>query len=52
MEQATRRYLVFRSREARNYLCVCAARDGGHALRIARRMFRLARTAHAVKEVA
>lgn len=50
MDRPTSRYLVFRSREARNYLCVCEARDGGHALTIARRLFRLTRTAHAVKE--
>lgn len=48
----TVRYLVFRSAASRNYLCVCAARSATHAIRIARRMFRLERTAHAVKEAA
>ena len=41
------RHLVYRRREARTYLCVCAARDKRHALRIARQMFRLDRNAYA-----
>lgn len=45
-----RRFLVFRSREARDFLCVCAARDRRHALKIARRMFRLERSAYAETE--
>ena len=45
-----RRYLVYRSRKSRGYLCVCAARDRRHALRIARQMFTLERTAFAVPE--
>jgi hypothetical protein len=44
------RYLVFRSHTARDWLCVCAARDRRHALKIARRIFRLERTAFAVAE--
>lgn len=46
------RFLVYRSARARNWLCVCAARDKRHALKIARRMFRLDRTAFAVQEAA
>lgn len=45
-----RRYLVYRSAKARNHLCVCAARDRRHALRIARQMFRLERAAFAIPE--
>ena len=45
-----RRYLVYRSAKARNHLCVCAARDRRHALRIARQMFTLERSAYAVPE--
>jgi len=48
----TWRFLVFRSRASRQHLCVCAAHDTAHALKIARRMFRLERTAVAVQEVA
>lgn len=48
----TWRFLVFRSRAARQHLCVCAAHDKAHALKIARCMFRLERTAFAVQEVA
>lgn len=44
------RFLVFRCRDARHHLCVCAARDKAHALLIARRMFRLERTAYAMRE--
>jgi hypothetical protein len=44
------RYLIYRSADAREYLCVCAARNRAHALKIARRMFRLTRTAPAVEE--
>jgi hypothetical protein len=46
----TTRFLVYRSRASRSHLCVCAARDKAHALRIARRLFRLDRTAFAVAE--
>lgn len=46
----TRRYKVFRSNTARNFLCICAARDPNHALKIARRWFRLERTAWATEE--
>lgn len=45
-----RRYLVFRARGDRQFLCVCAARDRRHALKIARRMFRLERSAYAEPE--
>lgn len=44
------RYLVFRSASSANHLCVCAARDKRHAVKIARRLFRLDRTAYAVQE--
>lgn len=44
------RYLVYRSAASRNFLCVCAARDKRHAVQIARRMFRLDRTAYAMEE--
>lgn len=44
------RYLIYRSATARNFLCVCSAINRGHALKIARRMFRLERTAYAVVE--
>ena len=43
----TRRFKVFRSATSRDFLCICAARDKRHALKIARRMFRLERTAMA-----
>lgn len=46
------RFLIYRSSAARQFLCVCAARDKRHALAIARRMFRLDRTAYAMKEAA
>lgn len=46
------RYLIYRSAAARQFLRVCAARDKRHALKIARRMFRLDRTAYAMKEAA
>lgn len=45
-----KRYLIFRSAKSRSFLCVCAARDGRHALSIARQMFQLDRTARAVAE--
>lgn len=45
-----RRFLVYRSAKSRQHLCVCAARDGRHAVRIARQMFLLERTAFAVPE--
>lgn len=46
----TSRFLIYRSNVARQYLCVCAARDKTHALVIARRLFRLERTAYAMRE--
>ena len=45
-----RRFLIYRTAKSRQHLCVCAARDGRHALRIARQMFALERTAFAVPE--
>jgi len=45
-----RRFYVFRSSTARDYLCVCAARDKRHALKIARQNFKLDRTAYAMLE--
>lgn len=46
----TRRFLVYRSADSRFFLCVCAATSPAHALRIARRQFRLTRTAYAIPE--
>ena len=45
-----RRFLIYRTAKILQHLCVCAARDGRHALRIARQMFLLERTAFAVPE--
>lgn len=42
-----RRFNVYRSAAARTHLCVCAARDSRHAVRIARQLFLLTRTATA-----
>lgn len=42
------RYNVYRSGKSRNFLCICAARDRRHAVKIARQIFRLDRTAFAV----
>ena len=44
------RYLIFPSRKARQYMCVCAAHDNAHALKIARQLFTLGRDAYAIKE--
>ena len=44
------RYRIYRSRESREYLCVCAARDKRHALAIARQNFHLGRGAYAREE--
>lgn len=46
----TSRYLVFRSRKSTSYLCVCMARDAGHAVDIARQMFDLGVDAFAIPE--
>ena len=46
----TSRFLVYRSAAARDFLCVCAARDKRHAVAIARRLFRLERSAYARPE--
>jgi hypothetical protein len=48
--QTLRRFRVYKERTSREYLCVAAARDGRHALKIARQMFHLTRTAYAVPE--
>ena len=45
-----RRFQVFRCRKSREFLCVAAARDGRHALKIARQLFRLGREAWARPE--
>lgn len=45
-----RRYLVYRSNKSRQFMCVCEARDEDHALAIARKNFRMDRTAWAVRE--
>ncbi|NLW81231.1 MAG: hypothetical protein GXY42_06105 [Desulfovibrionales bacterium] len=50
MNTDTRRFLVFRSAKSGDFLCVCAARSRSHALKIARRMFRLEQTAWAIEE--
>lgn len=44
------RFLIYRSAASKVHLCVCAARDKRHAVAIARRLFRLERTAYAVPE--
>lgn len=44
------RFKVYRSATARDFLCICAARNRRHALTIARRLFRLERSAMAVPE--
>lgn len=46
----TRRYLIFKSAQDNRFLCVCAARNRSHALKIARQHFRLHRDACAVPE--
>lgn len=46
----TTRHLVFRSKASSTHLCVCAARDRRHAVKIARQMFRLPPTAYAIPE--
>jgi 1,2-phenylacetyl-CoA epoxidase PaaB subunit len=50
MTSTLRRYRVFRTSKSPNHLCICAARDAKHALKIARQMFTLPRDAHAVPE--
>lgn len=45
-----RRFLIFKGRERRTWLCVVAARDKRHALSIARRIFYLSRSAFALEE--
>ena len=50
MNDGTQRFLVFRSAKSNDFLCACAARSRTLALKIARRMFRLERTAWAIEE--
>jgi hypothetical protein len=50
VNEQRRRYMVFRSAKAREFLCICKARNEQHALEIAGRMFRLERTAWAIAE--
>lgn len=45
------RWLIYRP-GMRRYLCVVAARDAAHALRVARQTFRMPRGATAVREAA
>lgn len=45
-----RRFHVYREAKDRQFLCIAAARDAKHAVRIARQMFRLTRTAWATPE--
>ena len=45
----TFRFRVWRSSKARSFLCIAAARDERHALQVARQLFRLERSAFAVK---
>lgn len=44
------RHLVYRSHNAKVHLCVVDARDRRHALKIARRTFKLDKTAYAIRE--
>lgn len=44
------RFRVYRERDSRQFLCIAAARDAKHAIKIARQMFRLTRTAWATPE--
>ena len=46
-----KRFLIYRSDTAKHFLCICSARDKAHALKIARQIFFLSRTAYAVPEV-
>ena len=44
------RFKIYRSAKSRDFLCIVAARDGRHALKIARSIFTLDRTAKAIRE--
>lgn len=44
------RFRVYREASSRQFLCIASARDAKHAVRIARQMFRLTRTAWATPE--
>lgn len=50
MAQSLKRYRVYRTPQSANHLCICAARDAKHALKIARQMFTLPRGAYATPE--
>jgi len=45
-----RRFRVYREAGARQFLCIAAAKDAKHAVKIARQLFRLTRTAWATPE--
>lgn len=49
LQQELKRYEVYRA-PGRPYLCIAAARDAKHALKIARQMFKMPRTSFAVLE--
>jgi hypothetical protein len=44
------RFLIYPNDKTKQFMCVCAARDKRHALKIARQLFRLDRTAFAIPE--
>ncbi len=44
------RFNIYRSIKAKTFLCVCVGRDARHALKVARQMFILERTAFARRE--
>ncbi|GEM_PF-5182181 len=50
LQTKLQRFLVFRSRNRPNHLCVCAARNTKDALKIARQMFVMPRDAFATLE--
>jgi len=45
-----RRFRVYREAKSRQCLCIAAARDSKHAVKVARQLFRLTRTAWATPE--
>lgn len=49
-EKKLNRYFVFKSAKDKRYLCIVAARNRSHALKIARQSFRLHRDACAIPE--
>lgn len=48
----TKRFLIYRGRHSKTYLCVVSARDNAHALEIARRTFFLGIEAFSLEEAA